>query len=182
MANFVCPVCGALAKIYASRPMSETAREMFLACANERCEHSFRSIYDVLNTILPSALPADDPERLPPGTVPVLRIRTWKSDRERNDKARERRQHAIESRNQNAAEKKGAAVNEPEARKRARTISGREEHLTRKRLAWVREEMLGDEKQTAHAIGCTEEELKHEGPITVAFARAVKAAYLRFQK
>ena len=67
MATFVCPVCGALAKIYASRPMSETAREMFIACTNERCEHSFRSLYDVLNTILPSALPADDPERLPPG-------------------------------------------------------------------------------------------------------------------
>ena len=115
MANFVCPVCGALAKIYASRPMSETAREMFLACANERCEHSFRAIYDILNTILPSALPADDPERLPPGTLPLLRIRTWKSDRERNEKARERRQHAIERRNQAAAEQKAFTAREPAA-------------------------------------------------------------------
>ena len=115
MANFVCPVCGALAKIYASRPFSETAREMFLACTNERCEHSFRSLYDVLNTILPSALPADDPERLPPGTVPLMRIRTWKIDRERNEKARERRQYMIEMRNQDAAEKKAHTVNEPDA-------------------------------------------------------------------
>ena len=98
MATFVCPVCGSLAKIYASRPFSETAREMFLACTNERCEHSFRSLYDVLNTILPSALPADDPERLPPGTSPVMKIRTTKRDRERNERACERRQNAIERR------------------------------------------------------------------------------------
>lgn len=182
MATFVCHACGSLAKIYASRPLSETAREMFLACTNERCQHTFRSMYDVLNTILPSALPADDPERLPPGTSPAMKIRTTKKDRERAAKACEHRQHAIERRNQDAAEKKVPAVNEPEARKMARTISGREEHLTRKRLAWVRDEMMGDEKQTARAIGCTEEELKHEGPFTVAFARAVKAAYLRFQK
>lgn len=115
MANFVCNVCGSLAKIYASRPLSETAREMFLACTNERCEHSFRSLYDVLNTILPSALPADDPERLPPGTPPVMKIRTTKRDRERAAKACEHRQHAIERRNQAAAEQKAFTAREPAA-------------------------------------------------------------------
>lgn len=117
MANFVCNVCGSLAKIYASRPLSETAREMFLACTNERCEHSFRAIYDLLNTILPSALPADDPERLPPGTSPVMKIRTTKKDRERAAKACEHRQHAIERRNQAEAEQKAFAAREPAAGK-----------------------------------------------------------------
>jgi len=160
MATFACPVCGSPAKIYASRPFSDTAREMFLACSNERCEHSFRSRYDILNTILPSALPEDDPERLPPGATPVMRMRFTKGEREARERAREKRQHAIA---------------------RLKQVNSEQEARTRMRLAWLREE-TGTAKQTARAIGCTEEELKCEGPISEAFARAVKDAYERLQR
>lgn len=184
MASFVCPVCGSLAKIYASRPFSATAREMFLACSNERCEHSFRSLYDILNTILPSALPEDDPERLPPGAAALLKIRIRKQDREAREKAREHRQHAIESLErlkQSNAELQARIAKKHEAEEEAGAISGSDETVTRTRLAWLREQMC-TEPHTARAIGCTEEELmKSEGPISKAFAKAVKDAYDRLR-
>lgn len=61
-----CPVCGARAQIYTSRPVTRSTRELFFRCSNEQCDCSFRSLLSHANLIIDSRLPEGHPDRLPP--------------------------------------------------------------------------------------------------------------------
>jgi hypothetical protein len=55
-----CPVCGQMAHVRTSRPLSETVREQYLHCTNERCQTVFKGLVEVSTIVGPSLLPPDE--------------------------------------------------------------------------------------------------------------------------
>ena len=74
--TIACPVCGSPAKVYTSRPVTSSTRELFFRCSEPDCDASFRSLLSHANLIIGSRLPDGDPRRLPPDAdMPKLRQR-----------------------------------------------------------------------------------------------------------
>lgn len=74
--TIVCPVCGSPAKVYTSRPVTSSTRELFFRCSEPDCDASFRSLLSHANLIIGSRLHDSDPRRLPPDAdMPKLRQR-----------------------------------------------------------------------------------------------------------
>lgn len=55
-----CPVCGHVAHVRTSRPLSETVREQYLHCTNARCQTVFKGLVEVSTIVGPSLLPIDE--------------------------------------------------------------------------------------------------------------------------
>lgn len=55
--RMACPHCDAQAEIRTSRMLSKTMREMFYACTNLECGHTFVAMTEIQRTLSPSATP-----------------------------------------------------------------------------------------------------------------------------
>lgn len=55
-----CPVCGHMAHVRTSRPLSDTVREQYLHCTNARCQTVFKGLVEVSTIVGPSLLPIDE--------------------------------------------------------------------------------------------------------------------------
>lgn len=55
-----CPACGARARIRNSRPASDTIRDLYMECTNERCRCIFQAIAEATKIFAPSMLPEDE--------------------------------------------------------------------------------------------------------------------------
>ena len=62
--HLACPACYSSASVYTSRSVSKTVRELFCFCRNADCQSTFRAVIEVMNEIVPSMLPDDDPRRV----------------------------------------------------------------------------------------------------------------------
>lgn len=61
-----CPACGSRSRVYTSRPVTTTTREIFFHCGNPDCDATFYALLTVSHYIIPSLIPDGDPRRLPP--------------------------------------------------------------------------------------------------------------------
>lgn len=52
-----CPACGSIARIRNSRPASDTVRDLYLECTNERCRCAFQALAEATKVLAPSMLP-----------------------------------------------------------------------------------------------------------------------------
>jgi len=55
-----CPHCRRPARIRSSRAMTPLVRQLYLACTNVECGHTFGADIEITHTISPSACPAPD--------------------------------------------------------------------------------------------------------------------------
>ena len=55
-----CPVCGNPARVRTSRPMSETTRDLYMECGNDKCRTIFKAIVEATEILAPSLLSADE--------------------------------------------------------------------------------------------------------------------------
>ena len=52
-----CPACGSAARIRNSRPASDTVRDLYMECTDERCRCIFQAIAEATKVFAPSMLP-----------------------------------------------------------------------------------------------------------------------------
>ncbi|PZR37192.1 ogr/Delta-like zinc finger family protein [Caulobacter segnis] len=60
MSRAICPHCDTTAKVYATKPQTKLVRDIYYACENVECRHTFLTRCEVIQTICPSMNPARD--------------------------------------------------------------------------------------------------------------------------
>ena len=59
-ASIDCPHCGAPASVRTSRPLTKLVRQIYLACSQLSCGHTFAAQLEITHSISPSACPDPD--------------------------------------------------------------------------------------------------------------------------